>query len=144
MATAMRGAIQNGSEHHRERVRHLIEEISETPNEADHQRAVHELVELLVQASGNLVLRLIIRGIRFQFEGRLEAAGLHEPPPRDQFAPAANELLQAVERRDPDAAAQTMRNLMRVRREHIVKGLEERRARTNGNGASGSGAGGLR
>ena len=144
MATAMRGAIQNGSEQHRERVRHLIEEISETPNEADHQRAVHELVELLVQASGNLVLRLIIRGIRFQFEGRLEAAGLHEPPPRDQFAPAANELLQAVERRDPDAAAQTMGNLMRVHREHIVKGLEERRARTNSNGASGNGAGGLR
>ena len=76
--------------------------------------------------------------------GRLEAAGLHEPPPRDLFAPVANELLQAVERGDPDAAAQTMRGLMRVNREHIMKGLEERRARTNGNGTSGNGPGGLR
>ena len=144
MATAMRGAIQNGSEQHRKRVLHLLEEIGATPNEVDYQQAVLELGELLVEASGNLVLRLIFRGLRLQFMGRLEAAGLHEPPPRDLFQPAANELFQAVDRRDPDAAAETMLSFMRVRRERILKGLEEERARTNGNGASGNGTGGLR
>ena len=146
MATAMRSAIQHGSELHLERVRHLLQDNDQIPGETDDQETVHELIELLVEASGNLVLRLIFRGLRFQFMGRLEAAGLHPPLSRDLFAPAADQLLQAVERRDADAAARTMRDLLRVRREHILKGLEEGLARTNGNGngASSNGAGGLR
>ena len=144
MSTAMRSAIQNGTEQHRERVRQLLEEIRAQSSQADYQQAVHELAELLVEASGNLVLRLIFRGLRFQFMGRLEAAGLNEPPPVDLFAPAATELLRAVELRDSDAAAATMLKLMRLRRESILKGLEEGRARTNGNGASRNAAGGLR
>ncbi len=139
MATAMRGALRNGSQQHRDRMKQLLEEISATSNEVDYQAAVHKLFEQLVEASGNLVTRLIFRGLRFQFMERLEAAGLHEPLPRDLFTPLANELLAAVERGDPDAAAETMLGLMRVRRENILKGLEERRARTNGNGASGNG-----
>ncbi len=137
MATATRGAIQNGSEQHRERVRDLLGEISATPNEADYQEVVHELFELLVEASGNLVMRLIFGGLRLQFMGRLEAAVAHVPPPLDLLVPAASELLRAVERRDPIAASKTMSGFMRVRREHILKTLEEGRARTNGNGAGG-------
>ncbi len=137
MATVMRGAIQNGSEQQRERVRHLLEEISATPNGADYQEALHELDALLVEASGNLVMRLIFNRLRFQFMGRWQAAGLHGPPPSDLLAPAASELLRAVERRDPIAAFKAMSGFMRVRREHVLKTLEEGRARTNGNGAGG-------
>jgi hypothetical protein len=67
--------------------------------------------------------------------GRLQEAGVLIPPSRAFFAPVARELKRALERRDPGAASATWTRLMKMRREHLLKDLEERRARSNGGDA---------
>lgn len=135
MPLAVRGTIERGSDQELQRVRELLEQIGESTSDTDYLLALHEMIELWVKASGNLVLRLVVRGLGTQFMGRLQAAGVLVPPSRDFFAPVARELKEALERRDPGAASATWARLMKMRREHLLKDLEERRARSNGGDA---------
>ncbi len=135
IGVAVRRTVERGSESDLARARELLEEIAEARHQDAYQMAAHELIELFVEASGNLVLRLVGTGLRTQFMGRLHSAGVDSRPPHDLFAGVARRLDQALEERDPQAAAETMQRLMRLRREHALKGLEERRASANSSNA---------
>ncbi len=135
MPVAVRRTLERGSEQELQRFRELLEQIGESTSDTDYLLALHEMSELWVEASGNLVLRLVVRGLGTRFMGRLHAAGVLVPPSRSIFAPVARELKEALERRDPAAASATCARLMQMRREYLLKDLVERRARSNGGDA---------
>jgi enoyl-CoA hydratase/carnithine racemase len=81
---------------------------------------------------------MVARGLKTQFMERIQA-GVEPPPPCAHFAPVARELARSLARRDPEAAAQTVQRLMAVLRDHILEGLEAKRAGANG-GAVGESA----
>ncbi len=133
IGVAVRRTVERASESDLERARELVEEIAEARAQDDYQMAVHQLIKLFVEASGNLVLRLAGKGLRTtQFMGRLHSTGVDAGPPHDLFAGVARRLGQALAKRDPQAATETMQRLMRLSREHALKRLEERRASANG------------
>lgn len=139
MAVAVRRAVERGSEDELRRIKELLDKIAAADDEAEYQTASHELIELFVEASGNLVLRLVGRGLRMRFMERLDAAGLGTRPNRPLFPEEeekAQELRRALERRDPLAAAYSMQFLMKLRRLHVLEVLEERRA-ANGDSSPG-------
>ena len=82
----------------------------------------------MVEACGNLALRLARRALTAQFWNRLQAAGLGLKTPRKLLAPLVRELDKAFETRNAEEASKLIYALMRVHREQIVKELERARA----------------
>ena len=133
IGVAARSAVERGSEQELEKAQELLERFDDPSIEAP-----QELIDLFVEASGNLVLRMVARGLKTQFMERIRA-GVEPPPPCAHFAPVARELARSLAQRDPEAAAQTVQRLMAVLRDHILEGLEAKRAGANG-GAVGESA----
>ncbi len=123
---AARSAVERGSEQELEKAQELLERFDDPSIDAP-----RELIELFVEASGNLVLRMVVRGLKTQFMERIQA-GVEPPAPAAHVPPVARELARSLARRDPEAAARTMQRLLAVLREHILEGLEAKRAAANG------------
>jgi DNA-binding GntR family transcriptional regulator len=109
--------------------RALLARIAEARDEAAYFDAEVPLVELMVEACGNLALRLARRALTAQFWNRLQAAGLGLKTPRKLLAPLVRELDRAFETRNAEEGSKLIYSLMRVHREQIVKELERVRAR---------------
>ncbi|GAG37166.1 unnamed protein product, partial [marine sediment metagenome] len=122
-ATAVRLTVEQCDDEIIRRARVLLARIAEARDEAAYFEAEEPLVDLLVEACGNLALRLARRALTAQFWNRLQAAGLGLKTPRKLLAPLVRDLDKAFESRNAEEGAKLVYSLMRVHRERIVKEL---------------------
>ena len=125
--------LQRASDEEIGRARALLDRIgSKSITEADFAEALDELARLVVDASGNFVLRLVRKGLKLHFWDRIEEIGRQNVRvPRDLLAPLARDLGRAFARRDAPAAARLSLELFRLQRERLVAELERAHASQN-------------
>jgi len=127
-AAAVRLTLERCDDEIIDRARDLLARIAEARDEAAYFEAEEPMVDLIVDACGNLPLRLTRRALTAQFWHRLQAAGLGLKTPRRLLAPIVRELDRAFEERDSEEGSRLLYSLMRVHREQIVKELERAQA----------------
>ncbi|MEE4360127.1 MAG: GntR family transcriptional regulator [Pseudomonadales bacterium] len=91
-----------------------------------------ELGRFLMAASGNLPMRLIANGLRIQFADRLRAKGITPIPDPISFRRHMQSLDAALEARDGEALADTMRALMALNQKALHAALEAAGATARG------------
>lgn len=132
LLTAMvRFAVARATDEELARAHELIERMTDPAGGDDEYfAAIEELVQLIAEASGHLVLRLVRNGLRaiLNDEGRRGRAGRLRPP-REELLPVASDLHRAIDERDADAAVLAAQRLVRAGREQFLKRVEARRAR---------------
>jgi DNA-binding FadR family transcriptional regulator len=127
-ATAVRLTLERCDDEIIHQARALLARIAEARDEAAYFDAEVPLVELMVEACGNLPLRLARRALTAQFWNRLQAAGLGLKTPRKLLAALVRELDKAFETRNAERGSRVIYSLMRVHREQIVRELERARS----------------
>ena len=128
-ATAVRLTLERCDDATICRARALLARIAEARDEAAYFKAEEPLVGLMVEACGNLALRLARCALSAQFWNRLQTAGLGLKTPRKLLGPLVRELDKAFETRNAEEGSRLVYSLMRVHREQIVKELERARTR---------------
>lgn len=106
--------------HARERVRRLADPTLDDDAFLDTAAA---LLDLIVEASGNLVLGLARRAVNPLFESRFREARKRFRPAPAVLAPLAAELDAALAARDADAAERLVRRLLRLNRTRALDAL---------------------
>jgi DNA-binding FadR family transcriptional regulator len=127
-ATAVRLTLERCDDETIRRAKVLLTRIAEAGDEAAYFKAEEPLVGLMVEACGNLALRLARRALTAQFWNRLQTAGLGLKTPRKLLGPLVRELDEAFETRNAEEGSRLVYSLMRVHRERIVKELERTHA----------------
>jgi DNA-binding FadR family transcriptional regulator len=127
-ATAVRLTLERCDDETLRRARALLARIAEASDEAAYFKAEEPLVGLMVDACGNLPLRLARRALTAQFWSRLQTAGLGLKTPRKLLGPLVRELDEAFETRNAEKGSRLVDSLMRVHRERIVQELERTHA----------------
>ena len=131
-SSCVRVAVLRGSDAQLARAREQLAALKdESLGALAHFDRLHEFVNTLVEASGNLVLQLIHRALALQFWQRLEASGEIPPPPLPDsvLAPLAQGRDEALAERDPQAAQGCFFDLVSAHREHAVRHLSSEQAR---------------
>lgn len=136
---AARLGTQRGTDAQIERCVQLLEEFGNPEvDEAHEHEIILELCDLLVEASGNLVLSLAHRGIRLQFLENLEGREQLLHLPATTRVPMAQALAQALNNRDGktlsdllgEIATQVGENAVRIIRSQIEPETLTQRAGT--------------
>lgn len=97
-----------------------------------------ELSRTFIEASGNMVLKLMRRGLALQFMDRLSERCVQ---PRDHLAklrPAVSEMAELLRRRDAEGAARLIEEGMRGVHAEMVASLRAMHARAGGASAAGA------
>ena len=127
-----RFAVERASADQIERARELLQRIgSPSTGDTEYLTAFADILQLMAEASRNLVLRIITRSLRMQFLQRLPGDRDTLRPPREVLVPVADRLEQALAARDAVATETCVRELLRVHAEHVMKALERERSRLN-------------
>lgn len=105
---------------------------------AERHETIHELVERIVDGSGNFVLGLIRQNLHLQFSDHIRGLeAMRETAPRARALPVLEALDRAFGERDGEEAARLIRELFGLQREHVVAALEKAHARNRDeNGAA--------
>ncbi len=126
---AARLCAQRASDEQRVEIRKLLARArSELPAE-ERVALMHQLGDLFVEASGNLVLKLVRRGVRTSFVERLDARRPHLLAP---FTPSElhfRNLARAIDSRDGPAAADAVLELTLEIRNHTIAAIMKERER---------------
>jgi GntR family transcriptional repressor for pyruvate dehydrogenase complex len=113
-----------------DQARELLRRIaSPSTGDAEYLAAFSGILQLMAEASRNLVLRIITRSLRMPFLERLGGDRETLRPPRKILVPVADQLEQALGARDALATEACVRELLRVHAEHVLKALERERSR---------------
>jgi len=129
---AVRLAVERATPEEIDRARALVARLADPG--LDDEGFLHTtdaLAELISRASRNLVLRMVrsaLKSIFTQRLGRRAPVRLRLPP--DALAPLAAAVDEALARRDPLAAEEAVRRLLRGGRERLLEAIEARRGRT--------------
>lgn len=124
LAGATRLAVERGTEAELARALELLDVMSsERTREAEYLRTMTALIELIAEASRNLVLRMVGNGL-FAVLATVVPVLRRLRPPRATLAPAVASVRKALRKRDPAAAEQAIRALLRIQREYVLKRLE--------------------
>lgn len=121
---AVRLAVERATEDELERARTLVDALSDPrASEADYRRTLAALLELIAEASRNLVLRMVGNGLLAVLAHVAALLQRLRPPPAD-LAPVLAGVREALAHRDPDGAERGIRALLRLKRDHVLKQLE--------------------
>jgi len=129
---AVRLAVERATPEEIDRARALVARLADPG--LDDEGFLHTtdaLAELISRASRNLVLRMVRSALKSIFTrrlGRRAPVRLRLPP--DALAPLAAAVDEALARRDPLAAEEAVRRLLRGGRERLLEAIEARRGRT--------------
>jgi len=124
LAGAVRLAVERASEEELWRARELVDTLCDPRlPQADYLRTLAELLELIAEASRNLVLRMVGNGL-LAILASVVVLLRSLRPPHAALASALPPIREALVRRDPAAAEQGIRALLRLKREHLLKELE--------------------
>ncbi len=131
LSAAVRMAVERGSDDDIERLRKQLEQITRDDlAEESYAESMHELVRMLVDVSGNFVLRLVRHGLELQFWDRIHRIeGLSVRIPREILHDLVGQLDQAVAARDALTASDLALRFLRAHRDRIVDLLQEEHAK---------------
>ncbi len=125
-AMAVRLGVERASDEDIDTAIALVEKIIASRGGAEEQQRLSlSLSEIFVEASGNLVLRLVRNGIKMQFLDRLQRAGANTPIPRTLLRRRGKHLVRALRERDSQAAANEMFEGMKLVHDRMLKALRE-------------------
>jgi GntR family transcriptional repressor for pyruvate dehydrogenase complex len=125
VAGAAHLAVERGSREEHQRARELLARLVE-PGVSEAQRAAlfDALIEVVTEASGNLVLRLARNLIRPVLAERVAEAQRRIAADPAGLAARVAGIDAAIERRDAAATAEAVRALVRERRERLLAALD--------------------
>ncbi len=130
LAGAVRLAVERATESEISSALELLDAMSvERTSEAEYLRTITALVELIAEASHNLVLRMVCNGLLAILVTVVPVLQRLRPP-RTALAPAVSSARKALVRRDADAAERAIRSFLRIEREYVLKRLERASALT--------------
>ena len=95
---------------------------------AEEHALIHELSELFVEASGNMILTLVRRGLHTKFIERIERHEEVLRPPEPERRPLLRGIARALARGDGPAASNAAYDLTQAVRRHAVEVLRAQRA----------------
>ena len=132
MTTALRLAVVRGSDEELAAIRALLEHVCDPDPDADVSAEMHELAQLVISTSRNLVLRLVQNGLKTQFIGRLLKAGLNLRPRGALVLPLARSLDAAIANRDVAGATESAQKILELSSRQVMKALEQARGKDPG------------
>ena len=136
----LRVLVDRGSDDEIEACCAIMRRLSDSSaSEVEHAKQLQELVQR-VGDSTNLALRLMRRGLRMQLGDQLQNAGIEMLPARDLVVTLAEDLHEALVRRDGPRASEITYSMMKLHRERIVSALKEARSKVEAKAVSRSGA----
>lgn len=131
LAGAARLAVERGDAAQLARALSLLDRAADARiDEAEYLRTMAALIELIAEASQNLVLRMVGNGLLVILASVVSLLQ-RQLPPHEVLAPALASVRAALVDRDPVAAEQGIRALLRVQREHVLKRLDAAPARAD-------------
>lgn len=95
---------------------------------AEEHALIHELSELFVEASGNMILTLVRKGLHTKFIERIERHEEVLRPPEPTRKPLLRSVARALARGDGPAASNAAYDLTQAVRRHAVEVLRAQRA----------------
>lgn len=110
----------------RERLRHLATDAAAMN---DRIRLIHELGDLFVEASENLVLRLVRRGLKTQFMERLDRHDIRASVGQALSPAHFRKVARAIDARDGSAASDAVYELTVALRKHALETIAAMRDR---------------
>ena len=123
-AMAVRLGVERASDEEIDRAITLIERITAARTGAEEQQQLAiGFSEIFVEASGNLVLKLVRHGIKMQFLDRLEWEGFYTRIPRTVLRARAKALVRALRERDSKEAAHEIFEGMKLVHDRVLKAL---------------------
>ena len=127
-AATARIAVERGDPAKLERARALIRRLHEPDLDEDERFELsNELMEVFMDATDNVVLQIVRRGLRTQIVEHLRNAPWRPPEPWLRVKHLAKQLDRAIERRDPTAASDAFHALNGEMRQMIRRSLKEAR-----------------
>ncbi len=129
MTSAVELAVRNATASELARARELLDGLADPGLGDDEYRvSLDGLVQLISEASRNLVLRLVRNGLRAVFADPPPAEGPRRQhalrPPRPIVESLARRISEALAVRDAAGAQEGVRLLLRVHREQLLKRME--------------------
>ena len=123
LAGAVRLAVERATEAELARALELLDVLADEEREAEYLRALAALLELIAEASHNLVLRMVGNGLLVILASVVPVLRRLRPP-HAALVPAVRAVRAALVERNPAAAEQGIRSLLRLKREYVLKELE--------------------
>ena len=121
---AVRLAVERGSDAELARALGILDAMADPRSGGDaYLRNMQALIEWIAEASHNLVLRMVGNGL-LGVLARVVVALRRQRPAHAELAPAVAAVRKALAKRDADAAERSIRSLLRLKREHVLKQLE--------------------
>ena len=128
-ALAGRLGVERAGEEARAAILAVLARLREPGLESGKQfEMLHDLGDQLIDASGNLVLKLVRRGVNTHFMERLPGHDRRRPPPEALRIALILELAAAVETCDGAAAAEVIHRLSAAMRSETVAALAAERS----------------
>jgi len=125
---AAEAAVERGDESQLARVKAVLDEVlNSEDDDLRGLQAPRRLARLFAEASNQLVLLLIINGLRNQFEPRRTVGGLPGQLEAATLKRIARQLDEALERRDSTLAGQLMKELLGLIRTVVNETLSSQR-----------------
>ena len=132
IAMSARTAIEKASEAEIEKAREIVSQIVAAKDDAtERQAGWHKLGDCFNQINQNLVLRLILNGLRTQFMGRLQRLGVRVALDQETNRKLLTKLDQAIADRDAHVVAEATIAHFNFIREGLIAGLSRVPPETN-------------
>lgn len=124
MAATARIAVERGEVSHLERARELVERLGESGlSDETHLEIANELRQVFMDASDNVVLQIVRRGLRTQVFEHLADVHWHVRSDAAYVERMAKELAGAIDDRDPARASEAVHSLWRSLRKGVRRSL---------------------
>ena len=126
MVLAARQAVERADEGQMQKALTMVRRMEdESTPQLERIAAVRELMLHFVEASNNLVIRLVVNGLKTQFLGRLQALELRPAPNRAALTSVYRHLKRGLAERNGATTAEAIDQLNRLMRESLVRLMNE-------------------
>ncbi len=126
---AARLCAERASDAQRAVIREVLAQAKKQVPNAERIALMHRLVDLFVEASGNMVLKLVRRGVKTDFIEQLEERHPHLMPPLRPNEAIYDRLGEAIDAKDGAAASDAVIELTRELRGHAIAAITNERER---------------
>ena len=126
MVLAARQAVERADEGQMQKALTMVRRMeAESTPQLENIAAVRELMLHFVEASNNLVIRLVVNGLKPQFLGRLQALELRPAPNRAALTSVYRHLERGLAERNGATTADAIDQLNRLMRESLMRSMNE-------------------
>jgi GntR family transcriptional repressor for pyruvate dehydrogenase complex len=120
IAGAARFAVERGTEDEFTEAKRLLDRLVDSgTSDEDFVATADQLTDLIATASRNVVLRMVRNGLTAQAQRRNDAR-LRLRASRKELLPIVRDIKRAMDERDPVAAEEGVRRLLRTNREMVL------------------------